>query len=53
MSDFLDFLAGELVSGGCEHCDAEQFIDARHAPIYRIEVRHDEWCPVLSREVSA
>ena len=46
--DYLEQLTGQRIPGGCDECDAFQTVDTSHAPIYRIAVHHDEWCPVLA-----
>lgn len=45
----LDALDGGRVPGGCSSCDAYQVVDATAAPVYRVTVHHDDWCPVLRR----
>ncbi len=45
---FLDEMAaleGMRVPGGCDDCSAYQTVDASQAPIYRINIHHDESCP--------
>lgn len=49
MSSLLEMLAGARTPGGCDHCDAYQTVDASQAPIFRVTVHHDEWCPVIAR----
>lgn len=43
--DELGALEGLQVPGGCPDCSAYQTVDASHAPIYRVNVHHDESCP--------
>lgn len=44
--DYLEQLTGQRIPGGCDECDAFQTVDTSNAPIYRIAVHHDQWCPV-------
>lgn len=37
-------LDGARIPGGCDTCDAYQTIDATHAPLFTINVHHDEAC---------
>ena len=43
--DELGALDGQRIPGGCPDCSAYQTVDASHAPIYRVNVHHDESCP--------
>ncbi len=43
--DELGALEGLRIPGGCDDCDAYQVVDASHAPIFRLNVCHDERCP--------
>lgn len=43
--DELGALDGQRIPGGCDDCSAYQTIDASQAPIYRVNVHHDESCP--------
>lgn len=43
--DGLGALEGLRIPGGCPDCDAYQTVDASHAPIYRVNVHHDESGP--------
>jgi len=54
---FLDEMAGLeglRIPGGCDDCSAYQVVDASQAPIYRVNVHHDESCPAYRamREVA-
>jgi hypothetical protein len=45
-------LDGARIPGGCNHCDAYQVIASPaygHPSITRVNVHHDDWCPVLAR----
>ncbi len=45
---FLDEMAGLeglRIPGGCDDCSAYQTVDASQAPLYRVNVHHDESCP--------
>ncbi len=46
--NYLEQLTGQRIPGGCDECDAFQTVDTSNAPIYRIAVHHDEWCPVYA-----
>ncbi|MGO4130876.1 hypothetical protein AB4028_00310 [Janibacter sp. RAF20_2_2] len=43
--DTLEQMTGQRIPGGCDQCDAYQTVDADQAPIYRVTVHHDDWCP--------
>jgi len=43
----LNHLSGLRIPGGCDDCNAFQTVDARHAPIYRVTVHHDNTCPTF------
>lgn len=38
-------LDGARIPGGCDDCDAYQTIDASHAPMFMLNVHHDDTCP--------
>lgn len=35
------------IAGGCDQCDAYQTLDASMAPLLRLTVHHDDWCPMV------
>ncbi|MEU1679282.1 hypothetical protein ABZ422_09370 [Micromonospora zamorensis] len=46
----INALDGLTLPGGCEHCQAEQKIDANWGGrgIHRIAITHDNWCPRIN-----
>lgn len=46
--DYLEQMTGQRIPGGCDQCDAYQTVDTSNAPVYRLSVHHDEWCPTYT-----
>jgi len=42
------WVIGVDVPGGCNFCDAIQSVTAIEEGISRIQVRHDDWCPIMA-----
>lgn len=43
------------IPGGCDSCDAYQTVETNHygPGMHRLDVHHDNWCPVLARHRSS
>lgn len=52
MDDFLRKLAADLAGavlpGGCNRCDAEQVLTEELPGVFILTIRHDDDCPVLA-----
>ena len=51
MTRLFEHLLGQTIPGGCESCNAVQTVtrDPAEANLFRLEVGHDDGCPVYRR----
>ena len=47
LGPFFEALADHEIPGGCGACDAVQVVSEVRPGVWLLDVRHDEWCPVL------
>lgn len=49
LAPILAHFTGRKIPGGCPDCDAFQTVDTSQAPVFVLQVHHDDTCPTYRK----